>query len=395
MCNKISEDLKEMLLNDIEYFYEKAVTIRRHVHKYPELSGKEENTIKYISEILTKHDIVHQVLEGGAGIVATVGKGDRCIGLRTELDALPVTENTGLEFSSVNDGVMHACGHDVHLASVVATMLTLKKHEEILPFAVKAFLQPAEESLGGAENMIRLGCLEDPKADEVYGFHVDPTVEVGKIMLMPGVMNAAVLNFEITILGTSCHGAHPEQGVDAIVISSAVISALQSISSRSFSPTTPVILTIGTISGGVAMNVVCGEVKMTGTLRALSSEVIGRLGQKLCDITVNVARSLGGDAVVEFSEGYPELSNNEELTEDLIIKCREVFGNDNVLRMKEPSLGADDFAYFTNAVPGCYFNVGCRSKDQGTDQALHSPVFSPDEGCMKSAYKAFLMALCK
>ncbi|MBR6801058.1 MAG: amidohydrolase [Eubacteriaceae bacterium] len=389
----MQNSLLEKLLADTDKFYEHALKIRRHVHRFPELSTKERGTIKYITEIFNENNINHTVLPDGAGIVATVGHGGKCTGLRAELDALPVTEMTGLEFASQNAGVMHACGHDVHLASVVGTMLVLKEYEDELPFTVKAFLQPAEESVGGAEKMISLGCMKDPDADEVYGIHVDPTIPVGSITLMPGVMNAAVKNFEINVRGVSCHGAHPDQGIDAIVVSAEIITALQSIVSRSFAPTTPVVLTIGTIQGGTRLNIVCGEVNMTGTLRALSTDVIETLAGRLEDRAQGIARSFGAEAEVIFHAGYPELHNDPEKTALLSGRCRKLLGEDKVIPMNEPSLGADDFAYFTKAAPGCYFNVGCRGEGQGSEQVLHSEYFSPDEECMKVAYKAFLMCI--
>ncbi len=388
------KELFDILLNDMDYFYDSALKIRRNVHRYPELSGQEHKTMKYISDIFSALVIKHEVLPDNRGIVVEVGHGDRCIGLRCELDALPVTENTGLEFASLNEGVMHACGHDIHLATVAATMITLKKYEKSLDFTVKAFFQPSEEKSGGAEKMISLGCLENPYVDEVYGFHVDPTVPVGKIMVMEGVMNAAVTDFEIKITGRSCHGAHPDQGVDSIVVAGNVITALQSISSRMFSPTTPVVLTIGSVHGGNATNIICGEVIMRGTLRALSSAVMEELGKKLTETAVSISGSYGADCEVTLQPGYPELENEEGVTGRLIESCREVLGEDNVLKMKEPSLGADDFAYFTKARPGCYFNVGTLGENQ-TNQALHSEYFNPVEDCMKVAYKAFLAAMLK
>lgn len=386
----MNTEIKEILLGEICEFYDYAVEIRRHVHKYPELSTKEVKTIEYIAGILEQNGISHTVLPDGAGIVAVVGNNGRCYGFRAELDALPVTEKTGLEFSSVNEGVMHACGHDIHLATVVGMMLHLKKHEDELPFTVKALLQPAEESVGGADKMIKLGCMENPHVDEVYGIHVDPTIPTGSITLMPGVMNAAVMDFDIKILGQSCHSAHPDQGVDAIVIAGSLISSLQSIPSRNFAPTTPVILTIGKINGGTKSNIVCGEVNMTGTLRALSSDVINELGARVKKLSESVAESFGGSAVVTLHKGYPELYNDKEKTNALIEKCEKILGKENVIIMNDASLGADDFAYFSKAAPGCYFNIGCRKEDQGDDQVLHGEYFSPDEECMKIAYKAFL-----
>lgn len=385
--------MREILLGEIDEIFPKAIEIRRYVHAHPELSCEERETEAYVCSILDSYGIGYTVLAEQAGIVASVGKGERVIGIRAELDALPVTEETGLEYASVNCGVMHACGHDIHLASALGFLLMLKKHEDALDCTVKVFFQPAEETVGGGEKMIALGCLENPKVSEVYGFHINPTLPTGSAEYLPGVMNAAVRDFVLTVRGKSCHGAHPEQGSDAIVAASAVVLALQTAVSRRFAPTTPVVVTVGTINGGTAENVVAGDVKLTGTLRALSSDVMKKLCGVFEEICTGTASGYGAKAEIEYTMSYPALRNDPELTEAFFGEVKKHMGEECVYVMEAPSLGADDFAFFAEEVPSCYFNIGCRGEGQGDDQVLHSSKLAPDEGCMKTALEILCMLI--
>ena len=373
------------LMREIDRILTQTIEIRRHVHKHPELSCEELQTTAYICDILEKNKIRYKLLPNRSGIVAEVGFGDTAVGIRAELDALPVTELTGLEYASVNEGVMHACGHDINLATALGFLLLLAPHESELTRRVRVFFQPAEETVGGADAMIKFGCLEDPKVDTVFGFHVDPTLRVGAVRYLPGAMNAAVTDVELTIRGRSCHGARPHQGVDAIVAAAGVVSALQSIPSRRFAATTPVIITIGTINGGTASNIVADEVKMSGTLRALDMNVMRELKSLVKQTCEQTARGFGAQAEVVFTTEYPVLDNNQKLTECTIDKISALIGKDNVYKMDAPSLGADDFAFFCQAADCCYFNIGCRGDSQGDDQILHSAHLAPDEGCIKNA----------
>ena len=373
------------LMREIDRILTQTIEIRRHVHKHPELSCEELQTTAYICDILEKNKIRYKLLPNRSGIVAEVGTGDTAVGIRAELDALPVTELTGLEYASVNEGVMHACGHDINLATALGFLLLLAPHESELTRRVRVFFQPAEETVGGADAMIKLGCLDDPKVDTVFGFHVDPTLRIGAVRYLPGAMNAAVTDVELTIRGRSCHGARPHQGIDAIVAAAGVVSALQSIPSRRFAATTPVIITIGTINGGTASNIVADEVKMSGTLRALDMNVMRELKSLVKQTCEQTARGFGAQAEVVFTTEYPVLDNNQKLTECTIDKISALIGKDNVYKMDAPSLGADDFAFFCQAADCCYFNIGCRGDSQGDDQILHSAHLAPDEGCIKNA----------
>lgn len=385
--------MKEMLLSEIERILPEVIAIRRHLHAHPELSGEERKTTEYVCSIFNAHGIAYRILPDGCGIVAEIGSGERCIGIRAEMDALPITEETGLPYASEYRGVCHACGHDIHLAAAIGFLLMLKPHESDLPCRVRIFCQSAEETVGGAARMISHGCMENPIVDEVYGFHINPTLPVGTVEYLPGVMNAAVSDFELTVRGKSCHGAHPEEGADAIVAAAAVVSALQAAISRRLAPTTPAALTVGTIHGGTANNVIAGEVTMSGTIRTLDGTVMQDLRKAVESIVCHTAEGYGTTAGIRFTTGYPALVNDPKLTESFFDTVRKHIGEDRVIRMNAASLGADDFAYFAEAARGCYFNIGCRGERQGDDQVLHSAKLAPDEGCIKTALACLYYAI--
>ena len=356
--------------------------MRRYLHSHPELSGCEENTRRYICEKLDEWGIHYTVCPKNKGIYADLGKGEPCIALRADIDALPIHEQTGLPYASKNPGVMHACGHDIHVAILLAVGKVLKGREKVLRGTVRLLFQPAEETTGGAEDMIADGCMENPKVSAVLGLHVDPTQPVRKVAFFPGAMNAAVTDFTLNVYGKGCHGAHPEQGVDAIVAAAQIVTALQTIASRRIAPTTPGVVTVGTIHGGTKENIVADRATMTGTIRAMEPETMGQLKGAVEEIALFTAKACGATATMEMSDVCPALINDDSLREKMFALAKNVLGEDNVVQMSAPSLGADDFAFFSDLVPGCFFNIGTLAGGQ-TDQALHSPTYAPDEGCME------------
>ena len=373
--------------SEIDRILPEVIAIRRHVHEHPELSGEERETTAYLCDVLDKNGVSYTVLPNSCGVVASVGNGDHAVGIRAELDALPITEETGLEYASKNAGIMHACGHDIHFAAALGLLLLLKPHEDELDHIVRVFFQPSEETVGGADDMIKHGCMKDPEVRRVFGFHIAPTGKVGTVSYITGAMNAAVTDFELTVRGRSCHGAHPEQGVDAIVAASGIVTALQSVPSRRFAPTTPTIVTVGTISGGTAGNIVAGEVRMSGTLRALDMGVMADLKETVRETCENTARGFGATAEINYTTEYPVLYNAPELTESTIKRIEALLGKENVKKMDAPSLGADDFAFFCQHAPCFYFNIGCRGESQGDDQVLHSSCLAPDEDSLRIALR--------
>lgn len=373
--------------------FDDMVALRRELHQHPELSGEEHNTLALISSRLDALNIPYLTYENG-GICAMIGKGDRAVGIRGDIDALPVQEETGLPYASEVPGVMHACGHDIHTAILLGAAQLFKAMEDELPGMVKLFFQPAEENEGGAEVMVQGGCMLNPPLDHVLALHVDPTLPVGAAGFLPGKMNAAVINLDLTVRGTGCHGAHPEQGVDAIVVAAQIISALQTIDSRQTAPTTPVVVTIGTINGGTKRNIVAGEVTMQGTVRVLDMDTAALVKERIRRIAENTAAAYGAQAEIVLTDDYPALSNDAGLTHLLADEARNLLGASNVVFFENPSMGADDFAYFSNAAKGCYFNIGTTAPGQPA-QMLHSEHFAPDENCMVTGLALFSAGIWK
>ena len=369
------------------------VALRRHLHQHPELSGEEHNTLALIRSRLDALAIPYITYENG-GVCAMIGKGDRAIGIRGDIDALPVTESTGLEYASATPGVMHACGHDIHTAVLMGAAQLFKSMENELPCMVKLFFQPAEETVGGAEIMVNGGCMANPTVDRVLALHVDPTLPVGAVGLLPGKMNAAVINLDITVRGVGCHGAHPDQGVDPIVAAAQIVNALQIVSSRVMAPTTPIIVTIGSIHGGTKRNIIPGEVTMQGTVRVLDMDTAAKAKEQIRRIVENTAIACGAEADVVLTDDFPALTNDTPLTHAVADEARKLFGSQNVIFYETPSMGADDFAYFSNAAKGCYFNIGTKAPGQ-PPQMLHSEFFAPDENCMITGLALFSAAVWK
>lgn len=370
MINPLSKDiLAEM------------VHLRRHLHQYPELSGQEHQTLAFIRSQLEQLSIPFTTYENG-GICAMIGRGESAIGIRADIDALPIEEKTGLPYASQNIGVMHACGHDIHTAVLLGLARLLKKEEATLPAMVKLFFQPAEETVGGAKVMVEGGCMEGPQVERVLALHVDPTLPVGAASFLPGKMNAAVIELDIAIHGKSCHGAHPEMGVDAIAAAAQIISALQLIPSRFTAPTEPVVITIGKIQGGTGRNIVAGEVHLQGTVRVLDKKNGDQVKHLIRQTVQGTAAALGAEAEITLTDDYPALINHATLSLQMAELARELLRKENVVMLDSPSMGADDFAYFTQAAPGCYFNIGTAAPGTAP-QSLHSEHFAPDEGCMQ------------
>ena len=377
----------DMIKAKAEQVYPTVVEIRRRFHQNPELSEYETETCQFIMDTLQNLGIEHQRIAGN-GVVATIygnGSSAKTIGIRGDIDALPITEETGLPYASKNPGVMHACGHDMHGAALLGTAMILQSMREQIPGNVKLFFQPAEETVGGAAQMIEAGCMENPKVDAVIALHVEEKKPLGIIELKHDAMNASTTEFCMNVNGASCHGAHPDLGVDAIVIAANIITSLQTIISRNLDPAEALVITVGTIQGGTKENVVAGQVRMTGTLRSLTYENRDFAKKRMQAIASSVAEAYGGTCTVDFNDGYPPLINDGPVTDALAAVAAEAFGPESVSFKKNASLGADDFAFFCHEVPSSYFNIGASDFSKGTPAPAHSECFNPEEECMKYA----------
>jgi len=303
------------------------------------------------------------------------------IAVRADMDALPVQEATGLPYKSLNPGVMHACGHDVHSAVVLGTAMVLHSFKPELKGTVTFIFQPAEEGApegeeGGADLMVREGVLDDPPASAVFGFHVWPE-SLGQVLFAPGNVTAAADSFTITVKGKSAHGARPQEGVDAIVIAAEIVTALQTIVSRASDPTDPAVLTIGTISGGTRRNIIADRVVLEGTVRTLSEANRKKIAPLIENVVRNITGIYGASYGYEYEPGYPSVFNNPELAAAMMPTLVGLLGKDKVVEWK-PQMIAEDFAFLARKTPGFYFFLGVRGPGQPAMQ-LHSPTFNPDE----------------
>lgn len=375
-----------VLQEKVDAVYEEVVALRRHIHMHPELSGQEQETMAFISRYLTGLGISHQTGVGGHGIVALIGDPNAAfaVGIRADMDALPIQEENQLPYASVVPGVMHACGHDVHTAALMGTARVLKEMEGSLKGAVKLFFQPAEEKGGGARQMIEAGCMENPPVRRVLGFHVDAAHPTGHIELFPAQSSASSTGLTITVRGSASHGSRPDLGVDAILAAAHVLTALQNVVSRQIMPLKPVVVTIGTIHGGTRGNVVAGEVQMTGTIRTLDLETRDEVKARIRQVAQAAAAVCGATAEVEAKDGYPPLVNDEKTVMVLKELAEQAFGPEQVSVRRQPSLGGEDFAYFASAVPSAFFRLGVRGQDTGHPQMLHNGWLCPDENAMKN-----------
>jgi len=371
----------------VEEIYDELVEIRRDFHKNPELSQNEFRTQGKIREYLNNWGIENYVCAdtGVVGIIRGKNSG-KTIGIRGDIDALPILEKSNVPYCSVNPGVMHACGHDAHTTVVLGVAKIIKEladSEESITGNVKLLFQPAEETIGGADRMVKEGCMENPKVDYVLGLHVMPYIDAGKVELKYGKLNASTDSINITLKGKASHGAYPDNGIDAIVMAGNVITAIQTIVSRNTSPLNSVVVSLGKISGGVKDNVIADEVQITGTLRALDDETRKFTKKRISDIVGNVALALGGEGSTSFYDGYQALINDNEVVDVFKYNAEKLLGKENVVFKEFPSLGAEDFSYFADASKGAFFHLGCGNAEKGITSSIHTEYFDIDEQCLK------------
>lgn len=307
----------------------------------------------------------------------------KTIGLRADIDALPVIEDTNVEYASQYPGIMHACGHDAHIAILLGTAKILNSIKHELKGNVKLFFQPAEETIGGAKRMIDEGCLEEPYVDTVLGLHMTSNIETGKVAIKYGKMNAASDVITIIIKGKSTHGAYPEKGIDPLIIAANTILALQTLASRNISPLNGVVFSIGSIHGGNRENIIPDEVKMGCILRTLDNETRSYSKSRIIDIVENISRSYGGEGKVIIHESYAPLINNDEIVDIVKDVAGEVVGEENIVSIANPVMGAEDFSYFAEARKSCFFRLGCRNEEKDCIYPLHSNKFNLDEDSLK------------
>ena len=364
--------------------------LRRHLHAHPELSGAEHHTAALVAGELRRLGWRVQEGVGRTGVLAELGPSSgRAIGLRVDMDALPIEECTGLAFASTTPGLMHACGHDIHTAVGLGVATLLAPLAWQLSGTVRLLFQPAEETAEGARWMLAAGAIEGLSA--LLGLHVFPSIAVGSIGVRHGALTAAAAELELEVLGEAGHGARPHQSVDAIWIAARLVSGLQEAISRRLDALQPVVLSFGRIEGGRAFNVIADRVRLLGTLRCLDCELYEQLPAWVESTAAAICAAYGGQLKMQWRGIAPLVQNDPQLTRLLETIAVEQLGREQVLELAQPSLGAEDFAHYLNHLPGCMFRLGVAGLDGCAP--LHHGGFNPDEACMPVAVNLLATAL--
>lgn len=362
------------------------IEIRRQIHRRPELAYKEKATAKLVAEKLRSFGLEVRTGVGGTGVLGIL-RGPRkggVVGLRADMDALPIEEMADVEFRSKEKGVMHACGHDTHVAMLLGTAKLLADHREDLAGMVKFFFQPAEEhgGRGGAKPMIQDGVMENPKVDFVFGLHIVGDVESGVIAFRGGPAMAAPDSFEVRITGRGGHGAYPQHTIDPIYVAAQLIIALQGVSGRMIDPIQPIVISVGSIHSGTKENIIPDQAILHGTIRTVDEFTRKRAKAKVSEVAEGVCRAFGAKAEVEFEkDAYPVMVNDEKVTE----RAKNIVGKLPGTRVKLMALqlGGEDFSRFLHEAPGTFYFLGTKNPTKGCIYNNHSPRFKVDEDVLK------------
>lgn len=363
---------------------DEVIKTRRFLHMNPELSNREYETAKLIASKLISFGLDVTAEVGKTGVVALLHGSQEgfTVAIRADMDALPIQELTNNPYKSLNPGIMHACGHDIHTSIALGTAMVMNTLKDVIKGKIKFIFQPAEEGppageKGGASLMISEGILENPPVKAIFGLHVWPE-NVGKILFSPGSIMASSDSFEIVIRGKSSHGARPQEGIDAIAIAAQVIVGIQAIISRMIDPTDPAVVTIGKIQGGTRSNIIAENVSFEGTIRTLSEENREKIKRTIEDVVKGITQSFGADYTFRYQSGSPPLYNHPELAKVMLPTLYDVLGEENVQTLT-PQMVAEDFSHYCQKIPGFYFFLGVKPPSQKDMAPLHSPYFNPDE----------------
>lgn len=362
--------------------------IRRHIHQHPELSFEEHQTAAFISSLLSEWGIAHQTGIAGTGISGVLegrSPGRRCIAVRAELDALPIPEANEVPYKSRREGVMHACGHDVHSTCLLGLLRILSQHKDEWEGRLKFIFQPGEEKHpGGGSLMIAEGVLNNPEVDAIFGLHVYPHLPAGTVGFRAGQYMASTDELHIVIHGKGGHAALPHQTIDPIAISAQVITALQQVVSRRSNPVSPCVLSFGRIAGGTVNNVIPEKVELSGTLRAMDENWREEAHGLISHIVNNICEAFGARAEIDMPRGYPSLFNDPALTARAEASAKAFLGEEQV-RLLNLRMTADDFAFYSHEVPGCYFRIGTSRNGEAFTASVHHPQFDIDEAALETA----------
>ena len=376
---------KSQIQDQAKELFPEVLAHRRHLHMHPELSFEEENTASYVARQLDRMHISYRKGVGGHGIVAHIegeqGPG-KLLALRADMDALPIQEENEVHYASTQPGVMHACGHDVHTASLLGAANILSSRKADFSGTIRLLFQPAEERLpGGASLMIQDGALKSPPVESIIGQHVLPYIDAGKVGIRPGVYMASADEIYLTIKGKGGHAASPQLCIDPVTIGAQIISSLQQVISRA-DPREPSVLSFGRFIAEGATNIIPNEVHIAGTFRAMNETWRKEAHTKIRSIVEGTATAFGAEADLDIRVGYPVLKNHEALTNRTRKSMTEYVGEENIIDL-DLWLGAEDFAYYTHEIPGCFYRLGTRNESKGITHGLHTPRFDIDESTLE------------
>lgn len=362
------------------------IEVRHHLHAHPELSYQEFETSKFIQQKLKEYNIPFEIkaTTGVVGLIKGKNPESRVIALRADMDALPITEQNEVPYKSKNPGVMHACGHDVHSSCLLGASKILSETKSDWEGTVKLFFQPGEEkNPGGASLLIKDGALENPRPEAIFALHVNPQLEIGNLSFREGITMASADELYITIKGKGGHAAAPHLTTDTILIASQLIVSLQQIISRNNNPFSPSVLSITSIQGGHTTNVIPTEVKLMGTFRAMNEEWRFKAHELIRKQTKELVASMGAEADVHIDVGYPCVYNNKELYTKAKKIAEDFMGDANKVGETEMRMGAEDFGYYSQEIPGCFFRLGTANKSKGITAGVHTPMFNIDESAIE------------
>ena len=376
------------LMDEAQELKDLLVALRRDFHENPELGFEEWRTSGKIKEFLANEGIeyIETAKTGVCGIIKGAlkdeSKKDRCIALRADIDGLPMDDKKTCSYSSKVKGRMHACGHDAHTTILLGAAKLLSRHRDKFSGTVKLLFEPAEETTGGAPIMIEEGVLENPRVEKIIGLHVEETLDAGEIMIKKGVVNAASNPFTIKIKGRGGHGAYPHTAIDPIVMASQVVLGLQTIVSREIKPVNPAVVTVGSINGGTAQNIIPDEVILKGVIRTMTLEDRAYAKERLREIATSICTAMRGECEIDIEESYPCLYNNSSVVDLVTEAAKEIIGSQNVKEQEAPKLGVESFAYFALERDSAFYFLGARNEERNIIYSAHNSRFDIDENLL-------------
>lgn len=383
--------MEKSLKEKIDEMKEWLIGIRREIHMYPELGFEEVKTSRLISEWLERFGLEVQKGVAGTGVIGLLrGKSQgKTVAIRADMDALPIEELNEVPYASKIKGKMHACGHDAHVTILLGVARIFSSLRDQIKGNIKWIFQPAEEGGGGGKRMVEEGVLENPRVDAIFGAHVFPQIEIGKVGICKGKALASADRFIIKLIGQSGHAASPHLAKDPILAAGHLITQIHSIVSREVDPLESAVITIGKVSGGTAFNIIPDEVELLGTVRALSPEIQEKMKKRIEEVVRGVTQAFGMRYDFEYEYGYPVLINEPEMIQLVASACAKGIGEENIVEVP-PSMGAEDFAFYLEKVPGAFFRLGIRNESKGVVHPYHNSRFDIDEDVLPFGVEMFI-----